>query len=153
MIFRRIVCLSDPHPTASGEEVLNVCRSYPTPHTLSGISGKLIALGEQFVLMLEGGPSAVEGLVRRLQAQAPEVGMKPHFRDTSETRAFRSLAIQDVYADELARENEGAAEELQDLLIDLLGGVETEERDPFGDLAKLLTTPASLPAAKRQVVA
>lgn len=138
MTFLRVACLSCPRPTVSMLDVLDVCRGYPTRRTLSGIAGKLLCLGDQFVLLLEGRPESVEGLVARIQRDVPDAGLTARVRAEAEERAFTTLAIEDLYLDEVSRRDPDAADQLGDLVIDLFAGEEGgDNQAAFSSAARL----------------
>ncbi|MEM1303719.1 MAG: BLUF domain-containing protein [Planctomycetota bacterium] len=141
MSYYRAVCLSSPHPTNAAIDLLEVCHAYPAPHQLSGISGKLIGVGDQFVLMLEGIQHRVDGLIARINRDVPEAGMTVRYREPfAEERAFATLSITELYLDEAGHRSAAEAEQIGDLIIDLFAAAEREEndlpdRDAFGSIA------------------
>lgn len=138
MTLHRVLCLSRKDPVASTQDVLTACHDFPSRNVQSGIGGKLLQFGEQYALLLEGGRDQVDRLVRRIQRNAPEFGMSVRFRADAEERAFTSWAISDLYRDEIELDDPAAAEELDDLLIDLLAGDADESADAFGGVAAIL---------------
>lgn len=127
MPFLRAVCLSSLDPASPSADVLGVCHNFPDRKSQSGISGKLINLGEQFVFLLEcpetpGKPAPIESLIRRIQQHVPEAGLTVRQRGAGAERAFASWAIEEVYADEIGHRDLAAGATLRDLIIDLLAG-------------------------------
>lgn len=151
MSRHRVVCVSHPTPVCSAHDVLAVCHGFPERNAQADIGGKLLCLGEQYILLLEGDHHAVLKLAERIRRDAPEAGMTVRWRETSDNRAFPTWSIGDVYLDEIAERDPAAAEELGDLIIDLLAdpAPETSEtpdddetadepRDAFAAAAALL---------------
>ncbi|MEO1496283.1 MAG: BLUF domain-containing protein [Planctomycetota bacterium] len=120
MNFHRVVCVSSRQPVCSPADVLAVCHSFPSRNAQSGIGGKLLCVGEQFFLLLEGAQASVEGLVQRIQSEVPEAGMTVRVRQSAEDRSFRGWSLEDVYLDELAHADLDAAKQLGDLMLDVL---------------------------------
>ncbi|MEO0531729.1 MAG: BLUF domain-containing protein [Planctomycetota bacterium] len=161
MSFHQLVCLSNPNPAVAAHEIAAVCHGFPSRQTQSGVSGKLIAMGEQFVLLLEGQRLSIERLVQRIQAEIPEAGLTIRGRRASDDRAFRSWSIRDVYLDELQSTHPTAAAQLEDRLIDLLAtssievpGYDDEpaEHDLFAEVAELIEQ-ATGPTTSRRLAA
>lgn len=140
MSCNRVVCVSSSSPNFAPIDLLDVCRAFPEPHRLSGVGGKLLCLGEQYVLMLEGPKTRVDGLLDRIESSrlAGEFTVKQ--RSVAEQRAFSTVSITELYADEARRSNPHAAEDLTDVLIDLLAGGadQDEDADAFADAAELV---------------
>lgn len=170
MSFHRVVCVSDREPPCSAADVLAVCHGFPDRKAQSGISGKLLCVGQQFFLLLDGPYAAVERLVQRIQHEVPEAGLTVRVRESAEERSFGGWSIGDVYLDEIGHADLDAAKELGDLMIDLLAPPtapaptaetpseepaedETEAEDlsdPFAQVAALLDRFAVTPGVRRQ---
>lgn len=145
MSLIRIACLSRPEPTASTSDVLDLCHNYPRRYTQSGISGRVVCFGGQWLLMLEGPDDAVSSLLERILREVPEAGFEVRLRETADQRGFSSWSIGDVYLDEIAQADAAAGEALEERLVSLLSGdanadddSDDEPTDPFADIAKLL---------------
>lgn len=127
MNLHRVVCVSDREPVCSAADVLAVCHSFPDRNTQSGIGGKLLCVGQQFFLLLEGSYASVERLVTRIQKEAPEAGIRVQQRESAEHRAFSGWSIGDLYLDEIGHADFETAEQLGDLMVDLLAGAQSAE--------------------------
>lgn len=161
MSLHRVVCVSDREPVCSAHDVLAVCHGFPSRKAQSGIRGRVLCVGEQFFLFLEGSRESVESLVSRLQREVPEAGMQPRELAPSDEWAFDGWSIGDVYLDEIGQRDVAAAERLGDVMIDLLAGpadddTDEEQDDPFAQLAAILDHFAWTPrrvVAERRVAA
>ena len=150
--IQRLIALSCPSPVCSSREVLDVCHGYPDRRTQSCLGGKVLCVGEQFVLLLEGPRAAVEGLFKRIQRQVPEAGMTARFRDQATNRAFTGWAIEDLYLDEVRRRDESAADQVANLLIDLLAPAERAAEPTDNDAADQAAEAPSDPFAEAVAV-
>ncbi|MEM7678876.1 MAG: BLUF domain-containing protein [Myxococcota bacterium] len=133
MSFYRVVCLSSVDPTAAPSDILSVCHHYPSRKAQSDVGGRLLVLGQQYLLLLEGRRASVEGLVERIQAEAPGAQLTVRRTEHAAERAFGSWAIQDLYLDELAQRTPAAADRLGDVVIDLLATPPVEASDRVSD--------------------
>ncbi|MEN0110218.1 MAG: BLUF domain-containing protein [Planctomycetota bacterium] len=139
-VIRRVVCLSSRQPTACPREVLDVCHGYPSRKSQSGLRGKLLAFGEQFALVLEGPTAAIEGLLERVAREAPGAELSVRWQSDADGPTFHSWSIGDLYLDEIAARDPALAEEVGDLVIDLLSppSEEDAEADPYARLVAIL---------------
>ena len=118
----RVVCVSRPQPASPASDILTVCHNFPAPRAQAGVRGRLLTIGDQYVMLLEGVEKAVRGLVNRIQQEVPEAAMAVHVRDSADSPAFTTWSITDLYVDEIAVCDPEAAERLTDRIIDLLSG-------------------------------
>ncbi len=153
MSIHRLVCLSQKRPTVAASEVLSVCQDYPSRHWLSGVSGTALCFGDQFLLLLEGTAKSLDEISKRIQTETPEAGMEIRNRKLHGQRAFASLAMHDIYLDEVARRDSHSARLLQDSILDLLGTTPEEGQDPFARIANLVDGLGADHVAKPSVAA
>lgn len=129
MDLQRVVCVSRPGSSLFAGDVLQACRDYPSRITMSGVSGKVLCFGDQFALLLEGGRQALEGMLERIEREAPEAGLTARAFEACETRAFSTLALTDIYLDEIHRADPLAGVDVDNLLIDLFCESQADDSD------------------------
>ena len=122
MSLHRVVCVSHAQPVSSAHDLLAVCRNFPSPRAQAGVRGRMLILGTQFVLLLEGPDRAVRLLLNRIQREVPEPAMEVRFRETVDEPAFATWSITDLYLDEIALCDPASAATLIDRVVDLLYG-------------------------------
>lgn len=149
MPYERAVCLSTRNPKTKPGDLIDLCRDYPRRRTLSGVSAKVLCLGDQIALVLEGPKDRVDGLIDRASRTMPGAGMQRRFRSTSESRAFDTLTIDEIDLAEVQRRDSAAADALSQQVTELLSGAGSADASRFSELACLLESNPKQPERRR----